>query len=202
MIGYHLESGAGGERGSFEIGHPRSRGLKNFGRSWIRRVRGLENWTIFMDVICVSSLMSHHQNPRPNMIAEPFKFNSRESNANESVSKFLAELRKLTEYCEYGDSLNDMLRDRLVCSINHVRTQQRLLSEGSILSTISQKALDISLSLESAIGQKAAIQRVLLKPPTTDPPTTDPPAHRPLTTYPPTHGPFIHQLTLKQKTRF
>ena len=146
--------------------------------------------------------MSHHQNLRPNMIAEPFKFNSRESNANESVSKFLAELRKLTEYCEYGDSLNDMLRDRLVCSINHVRTQQRLLSEGSILSTISQKALDISLSLESAIGQKAAIQRVLLKPPTTDPPTTDPPAHRPLTTYPPTHGPFIHQLTLKQKTRF
>ena len=33
-------------RGSLEVGRPRSRGWKNFGRRWIRRVRGLENWTI------------------------------------------------------------------------------------------------------------------------------------------------------------
>ena len=39
---------------------------------------------------------------------------------------FVAELRKLTEYCEYGESLNDMLRERLVCGINHERTQQCL----------------------------------------------------------------------------
>ena len=37
------------------IGRPRSRGWKNFGRSWTRG-GGLENWTIFMDVICISSL--------------------------------------------------------------------------------------------------------------------------------------------------
>ena len=43
---------------SFEIGHPRSRGRKNFGRRWTRGVRGLENWTIFMDVIYVLSLMT------------------------------------------------------------------------------------------------------------------------------------------------
>ena len=43
---------------SFEIGRPRSRGWINFGRRWTRGVRGLENWTIFMDVICVSSLMT------------------------------------------------------------------------------------------------------------------------------------------------
>ena len=51
----------------------------------------------------LKQLMSHHQNARPNMIAERFTFNSRVRNANESVSMFLAELRKLTEYCEYGD---------------------------------------------------------------------------------------------------
>ena len=48
-----------GRRGSFEIGRPRSRGRKNFGRRWTRGwevlVTGLENWTILMDVICVSS---------------------------------------------------------------------------------------------------------------------------------------------------
>ena len=64
---------------------------------------------------------------------------------------FVAELRKLTEYCEYGESLNDMLRDRLVCGINHERTQQRLLSGDSTLTL--EKALDIALSLESAISQ-------------------------------------------------
>ena len=44
-------------RGSFEIGRPVSRRWKNFGRRWTRGLGVLENWTIFMDVICVSSLM-------------------------------------------------------------------------------------------------------------------------------------------------
>ena len=50
----------------------------------------------------LKQLMLHHQNPRPNMIAKRFKFNSRVRNANESVTIFVAELRKLTEYCEYS----------------------------------------------------------------------------------------------------
>ena len=44
------------EGGSFEIGRSKLRGWKNFGRKWTRGVGGLENWTIFMDVVCVSSL--------------------------------------------------------------------------------------------------------------------------------------------------
>ena len=48
-----------GRGGSFEIGHPRSRGWNDFGRSWTRGVGGLENWIIFMHVICVSSLKTH-----------------------------------------------------------------------------------------------------------------------------------------------
>ena len=47
-----------GEGGSFEIGRPRSRGWKNFGRRWTRGVRFFENWTIFMDVIFLSPLTS------------------------------------------------------------------------------------------------------------------------------------------------
>ena len=42
--------------GSFEIRRTRSRGWINFGRRWTRGMGGYENWTIFMDVICVSSL--------------------------------------------------------------------------------------------------------------------------------------------------
>ena len=46
--------GGGGGGGSFEIGNPKSRGGNNFGRRWMRGLGGLENWTIFMEVICVS----------------------------------------------------------------------------------------------------------------------------------------------------
>ena len=62
----------------------------------------------------LKQLMLHHQNPCPNMIAKRFKFNSCVRNGKKSVSMFVAELRKLTEYCKYGESLNDMLRDRLI----------------------------------------------------------------------------------------
>ena len=68
---------------------------------------------------------------------------------------FVAELRKLTEYCEYRNLLN-MLRGRLVCGINHERNQQHLLHEGSTL--YLEKALDIAFSLELAIYQTAVIQ--------------------------------------------
>ena len=90
------------------------------------------------------------------MKVERFKFKSRVRNANESVSMFVAELKKLTEYCEYGKSLNDMLRDRLVCRIDHESNQQRLLSKGSTKTL--EKVLDIALSLESVISQTAVIQ--------------------------------------------
>ena len=43
--------------GWFEIRRPKSRGWKNFGRRWKREVGGPENWTIFMDVLCASSLI-------------------------------------------------------------------------------------------------------------------------------------------------
>ena len=41
--------------GSLEIGRPRSKESKNFGRRWARGTGGLGNSTIFLDVICVSS---------------------------------------------------------------------------------------------------------------------------------------------------
>ena len=100
--------------------------------------------------------MTNHENPKRNPIAERFQFNMRNRKTGESVSQYMAELRRLSQYCEYSDSLDSVLRDRLVCGINHDRTQQRLLSEGGNLSL--QKAMDISLSLESVIKQAAVIQ--------------------------------------------
>ena len=68
----------------------------------------------------------------------------------------MAELRRLTEFCDYGEALEDMLRDRLVCGVNQERKQKRLHSEGPSLTL--EKALDIALALESAINQASIIQ--------------------------------------------
>ena len=104
----------------------------------------------------LKQLILFHQTPHPNMIAKCFKFSSSVRNPNESISMFVPELRKLTEYCEYRDLLNNMLRGRLVCGINYERNQQHLLREVSTLSL--EKALDVALSLELAIYQTAVIQ--------------------------------------------
>ena len=66
--------------------------------------------------------------PKPKKIAEIFKFNMRDRKESESLSEYLAELRHLTEHCDYKDQLEDMLgyplvSDQLVCGIKHERIQ-------------------------------------------------------------------------------
>ena len=59
-----------------------------------------------------------HFNPKPSPIIKRFEFNTRRQEEGETVAVFVAELRKITQYCEYGDALSDMLRDRVVCGIS------------------------------------------------------------------------------------
>ena len=44
----------------------------------------------------------------------------------------MAALRRLAEYCDYKQSLSEMLRDRLVCGVNNTRIQKALLSESTL----------------------------------------------------------------------
>ena len=52
---------------------------------------------------------------------EPFQTKSKSSAKNmlnaTSVRLYLAELRRLTTYCKFGDHLQEALRDRLVCGL-------------------------------------------------------------------------------------
>ena len=49
--------------------------------------------------------------------------------------KFIAELQILSEFCEFGDMLDGMIRDRLVCRIKDENIQQILLSESVLTLT-------------------------------------------------------------------
>ena len=63
------------------------------------------------------------------MIAEPFYFHRRNQAPEESVADFIAQLRRLAMHCQFGDHLNEALRDRFVCGLKSEVMQKRLLSE-------------------------------------------------------------------------
>ena len=102
----------------------------------------------------VSAMTSHFSRP-PSEIVQRFRFNSRVRKQGETVAAYIAELRALSEYCNYGDTLESMLRDRLVCDVNDVQIQKRLLAEDKLT---FKKALDISLALEAATKDTKQLQ--------------------------------------------
>lgn len=104
----------------------------------------------------LKALMSQHHNPAPSVIVQRYKFNTKFRASGESVADFVASLRQLTEHCNYGDHLNDMLRDRLVCGINNDSIQRRLLSETTLT---FKKALDIALAQETAESNAKDLKR-------------------------------------------
>ena len=92
-------------------------------------------------------LLKDHFHPKPSEIVQRYKFDSRTRKQGESVSEYVAELRRLAQDCNYGEKLKQMLRDRLVCGINDERIQRRLLSETELT---FDKALSIALAVETA----------------------------------------------------
>ena len=88
-----------------------------------------------------------HFNPKPSPIVKRFEFNTRQQDEGESVAVFVAELRKIAQYCDYGDVLSDMLRDRVVCGLANKAVQRRLLQEPTLT---FEKALEVALAAETA----------------------------------------------------
>ena len=67
-----------------------------------------------------------------------------------------SELRQLAMRCDFGASLEEMLRDRLVCGIKDEHIQRRLLAEPNLT---FKKAQDIAQALESADRNTADLQQ-------------------------------------------
>ena len=62
----------------------------------------------------ILQLLKHHYSPIPSETVQRFKFNTRVQQSGEEIGNYIAALRKLAENCNYGDKLDEMLRDRLV----------------------------------------------------------------------------------------
>ena len=65
--------------------------------------------------------MTKHLQPAPSEIVQCCRFNTRTRRPHESVAAYVAELKHLSEHCNFGDAarLKEMLRDRLVCGIEN-----------------------------------------------------------------------------------
>ncbi|XP_028660385.2 uncharacterized protein K02A2.6-like [Erpetoichthys calabaricus] len=95
----------------------------------------------------IAKILDSHFSPKPLLIAERFRFHKRNQEEGESVAQYVAVLKKLTEYCEFGANLDDALRDRLVCGLRSEGLQKRLLTEANLT---LQKAIEIAVSMELA----------------------------------------------------
>ena len=76
--------------------------------------------------------MREYYEPKPSAIVQRFKFNTRSRNPGETIATYVAALRELAEHCSYGDLLSEMLRDHLVCGVQHEGIQRKLLSENDL----------------------------------------------------------------------
>ena len=71
------------------------------------------------------------------------------------MAQYMAALRKHSKRCEFGDYLEQALRDRLVCGLQSEIVQSRLLSEKDLT---LQKAYNPAHSLETVSHRASELQ--------------------------------------------
>lgn len=86
-----------------------------------------------------------HVQPKLNPIFARFKFNNENQGAS-TVEQFVTRLRVLAEDCNYGNSKDEMIRDRIVFGTSSQKVREKLIAEGEKLTL--EKAIQIAQSHE------------------------------------------------------
>ena len=55
----------------------------------------------------LKQMVKTHYNPKPSVIVQRFKFNTQVRQVGESIAKFVAELRQLSEFCDFRETLSE-----------------------------------------------------------------------------------------------
>jgi len=95
----------------------------------------------------LKEVLRKHYEPKPVIIAERFQFHRRNQAANETVTEYEAELRRLATHCAFGDYLSEAIRDRIVCGLRNESIQKRLLAETELT---LKKTMEIAQGMEAA----------------------------------------------------
>ncbi|XP_049527417.1 uncharacterized protein LOC119457969 [Dermacentor silvarum] len=97
----------------------------------------------------VVEYLEEHYNPQVNEIAASFSFFMRKQRDGESVREYIADLRRLAESCNFGNSLHRMLRDRIVCGIRDDDARRCLLTRKKLT---FEEAEEFAIASEKALG--------------------------------------------------
>ncbi|XP_037273492.2 uncharacterized protein LOC119165415 [Rhipicephalus microplus] len=96
----------------------------------------------------LKSLLDAHLAPKPSTIGERAKFYRRAQHEGESLPEYVAELRKLSQSCQFGANLDEALRDRFVCGLLREDVQRVLFTEDDKLTF--PRAVERALAMEAA----------------------------------------------------
>ncbi|XP_049267408.1 uncharacterized protein LOC119376595 [Rhipicephalus sanguineus] len=91
-------------------------------------------------------------NPQVNETAASFSFFMRKQQGGEGIREYISDLLRLAKNCNFGDSLNRVLRDRIVCGIRNDDARRCLLTH---------KKLTVEEAEEFAIASEKALNDVL-----------------------------------------
>ena len=100
-----------------------------------------------LDYTELVGLLREHYEPQPLVIAEGFHFHRCNQRETESISEYVAELRRLSTHCDFKSYLSEALRDRLVCGLCSDSIQRSLLAQKDLT---LQKAVEIAQGMEAA----------------------------------------------------
>ncbi|XP_048007004.1 uncharacterized protein LOC125242283 isoform X2 [Leguminivora glycinivorella] len=103
----------------------------------------------------VVKTMENHLQPPPSVLAERFRFRQCRQVKGQSIKDYVAELKKLSRYCDFSTTLNDNLRDQFACGINNDLFRQRLFTESEL---DFEKAVSIASNLEAAERDALAVE--------------------------------------------
>ena len=65
----------------------------------------------------LSEKLKSHFNPKPNKVVKPYEFRARYRKLSENISDYTAALKKIAAQCEYGNQLEENIRDQLVYGV-------------------------------------------------------------------------------------
>ena len=99
----------------------------------------------YADIVAV---LTTHYKPKVLILYERFQFNSRVQRPSESISDFLAALRNLARTCNYGNALDDLLRDRFVVGLRDQTIQRTLLTMDNVS---LKQAVDVAMAREASL---------------------------------------------------
>lgn len=96
----------------------------------------------------VDTLLQHY-GPKRSVVAERYHFHRRIQGKDETLSDFIVALKELAATCNFGNFLEDALRDRFIAGLHNNDIRCRLLAIDDKNATF-KKACSTALSMEAA----------------------------------------------------